>query len=79
MGIGGGIFLLVVGGVLAFGVKDSWDALDLTAIGYICMAAGVLAIILTLVINQQRANTSHQAVVEHRETGIPPEDTQRRP
>jgi hypothetical protein len=74
MGIGGGIILLVIGGILAFGVRDSWTALDLTAIGYICIGAGVLAIILALVINQQRANTSHEAIVEHRETGIPPEE-----
>jgi hypothetical protein len=74
MGIGAGIFLLVVGGILAFGVRDSWSALDLTAIGYICIGAGVLAIILALVMNQQRSNTSHEAVVEHRDTGLPPED-----
>ena len=74
MGLGTGIALLVVGGILAFGVKDSFSAVDLTAIGYICMGAGVLSIILALVMNQQRANTSHTAVVEHRETGIPPEE-----
>ena len=74
MGIGAGIFLLVVGGILAFGVRDSLDALDLTAIGYICMGAGVLAIILTLVLQQQRRNTSHTSVVERRniDGGTPP-------
>jgi hypothetical protein len=66
MGLGTGIALLVVGGILAFGVKDSFSAVDLTAIGYICMAAGVLAIILTLVLQQQRRNTSHTSVVERR-------------
>ena len=30
MGLGTGIALLVVGGILAFGVKDSFSALDLT-------------------------------------------------
>ena len=74
MGLGTGIALLVVGGILAFGVKDSFSALDLTAIGYICMGAGVLAIILTLVIQQQRRNTSHVSVVERRNVdgGGPP-------
>jgi Domain of unknown function (DUF6458) len=74
MGLGTGIALLVVGGILAFGVKDSFSALDLTAIGYICMAAGVLAIILTLVLQQQRRNTSHTSVVERRniDGGGPP-------
>ena len=74
MGLGTGIALLVVGGILAFGVKDSFSALDLTAIGYICMGAGVLAIILTLVLQQQRRNTSHTSVVERRtvDGGGPP-------
>lgn len=63
MGIGGGIFLLVLGGILAFGVRDSWDALDLTAIGFIMMAAGVLAIILSLVMSQRRSTS--QTVVQH--------------
>ncbi len=72
MGIGGGIVLLVVGGVLAFGVRDQWSAVDLTAIGYICMAAGVLAIILALVLNQQRSRTAHTEYIEHRDVGGPP-------
>ena len=74
MGLGTGIALLVVGGILAFGVKDSFSALDLTAIGYICMGAGVLAIILTLVLQHQRRNTSHTSVVERRniDGGGPP-------
>ena len=74
MGLGTGIALLVVGGILAFGVKDSFSALDLTAIGYICMGAGVLAIILTLVVQQQRRSTSHTSVVERRNVdgGGPP-------
>ena len=74
MGLGTGIALLVVGGILAFGVKDSFSALDLTAIGYICMGAGVLAIILTLVVQQQRRSTSHTSVVERRniDGGGPP-------
>lgn len=71
MYIGGGITLLVVGAILAFGVKDKVDALDLTAIGYIGMAAGVLAIILSFVLQQQRNNTSHTEVVERRDLGGP--------
>src|SRR4029079_1815456 len=63
MGLGTGIALLVVGGILAFGIKDSFSAVDLTAIGYICMGAGVLAIILTLVLQQQRQRTSHTAEI----------------
>ena len=71
MYIGGGITLLVVGAILAFGVRDRVDALDLTAIGYIGMGAGVLAIVLSFVLNQQRTNTSHTQVVERRDLNGP--------
>ena len=64
MGIGTGIFLLVLGGILAFGVRDSWDAMNLTNIGYICMAAGALGIVLALVMQNQRRNTTHTVVQE---------------
>ena len=71
MGVGTGIFLLVVGGVLAFGVRDSWDVVDLTAVGYVCLAVGALAIILSLVLQQQRTRTSHTTTVR-RDDGEPP-------
>jgi len=72
MGIGIGITLLVVGGIAAFGIRDQWSAIDLTAIGYICMAVGALAIILALVLNQQRSRTAHTEYIEHRDVGGPP-------
>ena len=31
--IGVGIFLMVVGAILAFAVRDSWSAVDLTVVG----------------------------------------------
>jgi hypothetical protein len=71
MYIGGGITLLVVGAILAFGVRDRVDALDLTAIGYIGMGAGVLAIILSFILQQQRSNTAHTEIVERRDVGGP--------
>lgn len=66
MGIGLGIFLLAVGLVLALGVADRVDGLDLTVIGWVLAGVGVLAIVLSLVMNQQRANTSHTHVEERR-------------
>jgi uncharacterized protein DUF6458 len=72
MGIGVGITLLVLGGIAAFGIRDQWSAIDLTAIGYICMAVGALAIILALVLNNQRTRTAHTEYVEHRDVGGPP-------
>ena len=71
MYIGGGITLIVIGAILAFGVRDRVDALDLTAIGWIGMGAGVLAIVLSFVLQQQRNNTSHTEVIERRDSGGP--------
>ena len=63
MGIGLGIFLLVVGAIFYFTNIDS-SVLNLgsgtgNTIGIILMVAGALAIILALVLNAQRARTQH--------------------
>jgi hypothetical protein len=68
MGIGGGIALIVIGAILSFGVSDAVEGVNLGVIGYICMGAGVIALILAIVLNNQRSNTSHTAVVEQRTT-----------
>ncbi len=62
---GSGIALLVIGAILAFAVKDSIPGVSLTIIGYICLGAGVLAIILGLVTNAQASRRTN--VVEHRD------------
>ena len=49
-GIGVGIFLLVVGAILNWAVADMVKGVDLHMIGLICMAGGVLAIVLGLVV-----------------------------
>ena len=73
MGIGSGIFLVVVGAILAFALSpDTWSVVDLNIVGYIMIVAGVIAIILALVLNNQRANTSHREVVEHYDSPNPP-------
>ncbi len=73
MYIGGGITLLVIGAILSFGVRDSISGVNLTVIGYILMAAGVLAIILSIVFNAQRTNTTHREVIErHDDRPLPP-------
>lgn len=64
MGIGLGIVLLVIGAILAFAVNYTVSGIDMTTIGYILMAAGVLALLLGLVINTQRTNTTHREVVD---------------
>ncbi|MBF0687904.1 MULTISPECIES: DUF6458 family protein [Cellulomonas] len=67
MGIGTGIALLVIGAILSFGISDRLEGIDLTVIGYICMGAGVLGLILAIALNAQRTNTTHRQVIEHRE------------
>ncbi|WP_112245760.1 DUF6458 family protein [Kribbella monticola] len=66
MGIGAGIFLLAVGGILAFGVSDRLSGVDLTVVGYILMGAGALGLVLVMLLNGQRTRSSHTTVVEER-------------
>lgn len=49
MYFGGSIFLLALGAILAFAVRDAINGVDLVAVGYILMAAGALGIVLSLV------------------------------
>jgi hypothetical protein len=65
MSMGIGIALLVVGAILSFAVRDSVPGVDLSVIGYICMGAGALALILSLVANSQA--TKRTNIVEHRD------------
>lgn len=62
MSIGVGIFLLAVGAILAFGVRDSWDAIDLTVVGFVLMAAGALGIALSFYITNRRRNVPNEAL-----------------
>ena len=48
MGIGGSIFLLVVGAILAFAVDADISGIDINIIGWILMAAGLVGLIITL-------------------------------
>lgn len=66
MGIGIGIFLLVVGAVLTFAIQTTVEGVNLDMVGYIFMAAGVLSLLLGLVMNTQRTNTTHREVVDRR-------------
>jgi hypothetical protein len=54
MKIGSSIFLIAVGAILSFAVADNLQGVDLTMIGYILMGAGVLALILSLLMNRPR-------------------------
>lgn len=59
MGYGLGVFLIALGLIFALAVTDSIEAIDLTMIGWILAAAGLLIIGLTaLQMNSRRKSTS---------------------
>ena len=47
MGIGVSLFLIAVGAILAFAVRDNVSGIDLVAVGWILMAVGALGAILS--------------------------------
>jgi hypothetical protein len=64
MGIGVGIFLIVIGLILLLDViQDFPDAIanviDVDTLGWICLIVGILGIVLALVMNRQRSRTTH--------------------
>jgi hypothetical protein len=44
--MGTGLFLLAVGAVLRYAVKDEWDAVDLETLGLILMIVGAIGFIV---------------------------------
>ncbi|MFY1653297.1 DUF6458 family protein [Solwaraspora sp. WMMB762] len=57
MGIGGSIFLIALGAILAFAVEAELGFLDLTTVGWVLMVAGVFGLALTLWFWQSRRRT----------------------
>ncbi|MFI6832247.1 DUF6458 family protein [Kribbella sp. NPDC050241] len=70
MSIGFGIFLMATGAILAFGLRDRSDVVDLPAVGVILMLAGAAGIWLSFLITNKRRRVATQAldgsVEEHR-------------
>jgi hypothetical protein len=48
MGIGGSIFLLALGAILAFAVNAQFSGIDINVVGYVLMLAGLVGLIVTL-------------------------------
>jgi len=59
MGIGVGILLFVIGAIVYFALEIDIAGLNDATLGIIPMVAGVLAVVLGLVMNQQRSRTKH--------------------
>lgn len=66
MGVGISIFLLAVGAILAFAVEAEVSGIDLGVVGWILMGVGLVGVLISLVLMQQRSNTSHRVVEERR-------------
>lgn len=48
MTIGTSLFLIAVGAILRYAVKDNWEAVDLTTVGLILMIVGAFGLVLGL-------------------------------
>ncbi len=66
MAIGSGIFLIVVGAVLTFALNTSVEAVNLGVVGWICMGAGLAAIVISLIVNAQDSRTTHREIHQDR-------------
>ena len=70
MGIGLGILLLLIGLILVSGVTNfDMGAVDDRGLGWIFLIIGAVAIVLALVVNQQRSRSTR--VVEDRRADPP--------
>lgn len=56
MTMGGGLFLIAVGAILRYAVKDSWSFIDLPTLGLILMIVGVVAFVVGAVMTFRRPN-----------------------
>jgi len=64
MSIGFGIFLMAAGAIIAFGLRDRSDAVDLPALGVILMLAGAAGVWLSYGITNKRRRVATQALDE---------------
>ena len=60
MGLGLGIFLIVLGLILVSGViQYDINFIEDVTLGWILLAAGILSIVLAFVMNHQRSRSTH--------------------
>jgi uncharacterized iron-regulated membrane protein len=74
VGIGGSIFLIAVGAILAFAVHVSIGWLSLNVVGYVLMIAGLVGLLLTLWFWSNR----RRAVTPAPPPAVPPADADQR-
>ena len=66
MSIGFGIFLIVVGAILAYAVDVDVSGIDLTMVGYILMGAGVVVALIgiALLLRRRSVSTTQRSAVD---------------
>jgi membrane protein implicated in regulation of membrane protease activity len=64
MGIGGGIFLIALGAILAFAVHANISWLDLHVVGWVLILAGVAVLWITIWFWQNRRRRQRLTLVE---------------
>jgi hypothetical protein len=72
MTIGSSLFLIAVGAILRYAVKDNWQAVDIPTVGLILMIAGVVGLVLGLYLTFVRGRpdpTLDDSVEPRRRTG----------
>ena len=63
MSLGIGIFLIVVGAIIAFAVKANISAVDLTTVGYIVMGAGVVVVLISALLLIPRSRRTRSTAI----------------
>jgi hypothetical protein len=71
MGIGGSIFLIALGAILAFAVEANLGWLDINVVGWVLMIAGFAGLVLTMWFWQNRRRPT--TVVQPTERVVPAE------
>lgn len=59
MGIGFGVFLIVVGAILLWAVEVDISFIDDSTLGVILIVAGLATVALSLIVTAQRSRTTH--------------------
>jgi membrane protein implicated in regulation of membrane protease activity len=57
MGIGSGIFLFVIGAILAFAIHVQLAWVSLTLVGYLLMGAGIVVFVISLLLVLRRRSS----------------------
>ncbi len=75
MGIGGGIFLIALGAILAFAVRTDLSWLDLHVTGWVLMLSGLAVLGLTIWFWQNRRRAHQLTLVEQAQISHDPTAT----